>query len=86
MRGAVVDCTDPGYPGGEDMTNFRFQGKRKAGEEGRRQSRRGGGEKANIYCISSMPRCCDTSITYVTRSVLGIIIMAPAGIGLSLWA
>ena len=40
----------------------------------------------NIYCMSSMCRCCDTHFTYATSSVLGIIITAPAGLGLGLWA
>lgn len=54
--------------------------------ERRKVSKVGGDEKANIYYVSSMSRCCDTHVTYVTYGVLGIIIMAPAGIGLGLWA
>lgn len=86
MIAAVVNCIDQGYL--EEMTYQILDFKARGEWERRKCSKVGGDEKANIYCMSSMSRCCDMYITYVTSSRLGIIIMDPAGIGLGLraWA
>lgn len=50
------------------------------------KAKREGEEEASIYLVSSLSRCCDTHITHGTYSVVGIIIMAPVGIGWGPWA
>lgn len=68
MITAVINCIDLGYTGADEMSNFRFQGKRKMGEE--KGSKVGGNEKANIYHMSSVSKCCDIHVTNVTSSML----------------
>lgn len=55
MIAAVVIYIDQGYPGGGDMSTFRFQGHRRVREEERQQSRREGMRKQTFIACFLCP-------------------------------